>query len=858
MKAVVVAKLVGFVLRQVIPVPVAADVSARVVESVGAYVDRCSTDHSKKLLTAIDTAYTQAWQALELALAGDGFLRAAKRFVLGSNDAESIADAIREFLREEKIGVLQSLPDTFRRKCLDELKLMRLNGYPMKALRKEEVAAAAARFQRYSDQSGLVDGACLAACQIAEILEENYPNLASLLRQSEKRGGTDGKKGVALVVVAFTHFLRLQIEQDQELANGLIFDGLRQLSTAQAMGFAKLGAALKKMGGRFDQVFEKLDEIKDVAVETRGVVVETHSVVVETRSVVDETRGAVLGLSGLIRGHDEQIRELSQSVMKLLEQYQLEKRALQPGDSLSIRNDNERQLVKEVVARYRGLPEDQRQRTPALLNAIGKLQVVAGDFDAAQRDFQQVATMVSDATEKAEAHFNAYRAALERNDWDTALHELIEAVKLDGRRFALFPGNKYSPKCILGAGGFGVAFLCRHKFMNDHIVVKTITQEDLEQDADKVFSEANLLNEVKKNNSDADAIIGIHDCGFLEVKRKAKPYLVMEYFESVTLEDYVKKNGPLSIDEFFEFAEQVARGLGAAHGRDVLHRDVKPANLLVRKEGSGFRVKIIDFGLALKQKLIARGGSTDKRDKNLARSSQKSVIGNSIAGTLDYAAPEQMGRRNEHAGAYSDIYGFAKTCCYSLFQTPQPLPKHWKSVPPPLADLLGRCLEEDPKQRPESFAAVLEDLKRAKEPNGVGTATAPMVTRVLRAARDAIPMLKPASAPPPSAGNGKKASRTRNRLANTEERRESAITKKFDVVVAFFVGFLFGPIGAGIYFRSFKEFLIPLGVMVAAGVLVPGIGAIPGWFFSGFYSLFRAKHFNKLLEKQDRVQRDPD
>src|SRR5260221_13782842 len=61
-------------------------------------------------------------------------------------------------------------------------------------------------------------------------------------------------------------------------------------------------------------------------------------------------------------------------------------------------------------------------------------------------------------------------------------------------------------------------------------------------------------------------------------------------------------------------------------------------------------------------------------------------------------------------GPAADVYGFAKTCCFALFQTPQPLRKHWKSVPDGLADLLEQCLAENPKERPANFAEVLDRL----------------------------------------------------------------------------------------------------------------------------------------------------
>src|SRR5262249_14993202 len=93
---------------------------------------------------------------------------------------------------------------------------------------------------------------------------------------------------------------------------------------------------------------------------------------------------------------------------------------------------------------------------------------------------------------------------------------LLEAVRLEPRRYAPFPVGKYHPERILGAGGFGVAFLCRHRHMNDRVVVKAMTEEDLNQGADQVFSEAQLLRQL-----DQPGLIRLADCGFIDTKNKA-------------------------------------------------------------------------------------------------------------------------------------------------------------------------------------------------------------------------------------------------------------------------------------------------------------------------------------------------
>ena len=75
----------------------------------------------------------------------------------------------------------------------------------------------------------------------------------------------------------------------------------------------------------------------------------------------------------------------------------------------------------------------------------------------------------------------------------------------------------------------------------------------------------------------------------------------MDYFDSVNLEEHVRENGPLSVGNALALFRMVAEALHAAHGKGILHRDVKPANLLVRRPEGHWEIRVIDFGLALKQ-----------------------------------------------------------------------------------------------------------------------------------------------------------------------------------------------------------------------------------------------------------------
>jgi serine/threonine protein kinase len=372
---------------------------------------------------------------------------------------------------------------------------------------------------------------------------------------------------------------------------------------------------------------------------------------------------------------------------------------------MSIRGDLERQLVKEVVSRYRALPESQRSQLPALLNAVGKLEVAAGDFQSAQKDFSRVAEIVSDAPARAEAHFNAYRASLERRDWAAALPEILAAAKLDPVHFAPFPMRKYRPVRILGAGGFGVAFLCHHERVQSQVVVKTLVADDLDRSLTDVFAEARVLRQL-----DHPGIIGLRDCDYAD-DAMTRPYLEMDYFESQSLEEHVQQHGVLTETAALDIARQIATALQATHRQNVLHRDVKPGNVLIRNDNGQWRAKLIDFGLAL------------GTDRLLSSASSRTLRGSSIAGTIDYAAPEQLGKLpNLPVTPASDVFGFARTIYFAMFQTPHPKARHFEKLSKSLRTLLDDCSSDAPAERPQSFDDVLTRLgvKSAAPPASTG------------------------------------------------------------------------------------------------------------------------------------------
>ncbi len=117
--------------------------------------------------------------------------------------------------------------------------------------------------------------------------------------------------------------------------------------------------------------------------------------------------------------------DLYEAVVDLKRRHDLHPCAVRPRDGLSLRKESERELVHELVRRFRNLPVDQQRKLPALLNSLAQLEVVVGELEAGQQDFQEVTRLVSDPISQAEAHHNVYRAALERGDWNEALAALL-------------------------------------------------------------------------------------------------------------------------------------------------------------------------------------------------------------------------------------------------------------------------------------------------------------------------------------------------------------------------------------------------------------------------------------------------
>ena len=130
----------------------------------------------------------------------------------------------------------------------------------------------------------MVDGAEQVIGRSLTIWPRSIPNSGKLL-------GSVQPGGPPLLVSAFAYFFRREVETNDELAHGLFFDGLRQLSASQAKAFSEVGKALNSLGDQFEQVFEQLDRIETVVVETQTVAVETHGAVLDMQAELQRLGG---------------------------------------------------------------------------------------------------------------------------------------------------------------------------------------------------------------------------------------------------------------------------------------------------------------------------------------------------------------------------------------------------------------------------------------------------------------------------------------------------------------------------------------------------------------------------------------
>ena len=308
---------------------------------------------------------------------------------------------------------------------------------------------------------------------------------------------------------------------------------------------------------------------------------------------------------------------------------------------------------------------------------------------------------------------------------------------------ALTSGTKLGPYEIqspLGAGGMGEVYRARDARLNRDVAIKilpasfSVDPERLQRFAQESRAAAALNH---------PNILSIYDIG----DDRGAPYVVSELLEGETLRDRLR-NGALSPRKAVEYAQQIARGLAAAHEKGIVHRDLKPENLFLTNDG---HAKILDFGLA---KFTPSG--TDTSDN--APTMQVATEAGTVLGTAGYMSPEQV--RGKAADPRSDIFAFgailyemlsgkrafhgdsaADTMSAILKEDPPELAETNLNVSPALERIVRHCLEKNPAERFQSARDVAFNLEALSDVSISSRGAMPAIPEAPATRRWLLPLL---------------------------------------------------------------------------------------------------------------------
>lgn len=260
--------------------------------------------------------------------------------------------------------------------------------------------------------------------------------------------------------------------------------------------------------------------------------------------------------------------------------------------------------------------------------------------------------------------------------------------------------DRYEILDKIGTGGMSDVYKAMDHILGREVAVKVLKQEFAEDVTfvTKFRSEAQSAAGLEHPN-----IVNIYDVG----SENGMYYIVMEYVEGITLKTYIEKKGQLNFKEAISIAIQVGRGIEAAHNKGIIHRDIKPQNIIISTEG---KVKVTDFGIA--------------------RATSSNTIHADVMGSVHYASPEQA--RNGYVDGKSDIYSLGivmyemvtgrvpfdgdTTVAVALqhLQEEMVAPSAYApELPISLEKIILKCTMKSPDRRYATIEDLLLDLKKA-------------------------------------------------------------------------------------------------------------------------------------------------
>ncbi len=267
-------------------------------------------------------------------------------------------------------------------------------------------------------------------------------------------------------------------------------------------------------------------------------------------------------------------------------------------------------------------------------------------------------------------------------------------------KIGMIIGDRYEILEKIGTGGMSDVYKAKDHKLNRFVAVKVLKQE---------FSEN--ANFVSKFRIEAQAAAGLMHPNVVNVYDVGEEdgiyYIVMELVEGITLKKYIEKKARLSVKEAISIAIQISMGIEAAHNNHIIHRDIKPQNVIISKEG---KVKVTDFGIA--------------------KAATSNTITSNVMGSVHYTSPEQA--RGGYSDEKSDIYSLGITLFEMLtgrvpfngettvaiaikhIQEELPSPREFVSeIPVSVEQIVFKCCQKSPDRRYQSMGELIVDLKKS-------------------------------------------------------------------------------------------------------------------------------------------------
>jgi tRNA A-37 threonylcarbamoyl transferase component Bud32/DNA-binding CsgD family transcriptional regulator len=273
--------------------------------------------------------------------------------------------------------------------------------------------------------------------------------------------------------------------------------------------------------------------------------------------------------------------------------------------------------------------------------------------------------------------------------------------------------DRYDIMTQIGVGGMSTVYKARHKFMGSHVAIKILAPRlvpDL-KNIKRFRQEAQVTSTLTHPN-----IVTAHDFG---ITPQGQIFLIMDYIEGRTLAAVIEEQGSLPLDRALNIFVQLCDALEHAHRRKVIHRDLKPGNIIISQDEDGEHVKVVDFGIA-------------KISRDIGPHNGSLTVQGEVFGSPVYMSPEQC--TDSSMDQRSDLYSLGclmfesltgcppfcgsntcETIRQQVFETTpamQDVCEH--KVPGQLEQVVRRCLEKDPASRFKSAGEVREELMRCR------------------------------------------------------------------------------------------------------------------------------------------------